>query len=172
MDLAPDQSPAVATALADRFRDTIDRTISPGLTVVIRQLPMTDLLLRGVLPNQVLTHVLWDHHPAQAEQSEQQRQQQQFEGYVRVNALGLVGVRLPDGTVAPIKLKVRGEADHDKGEIAPEHLTYLEHYNLYFHLLKEVVPPFASAPFRARRSDPGDAGAVAPSGDGVREESE
>lgn len=150
--------PTSAAAFAGRWQQTYVRELSPGFAVRLRKLPLTGELLRGTLPNQVLRRIRFEQQPFMDDRTEVERQRDNYEAALPI---------LSRAMVEP-KFVFNREPNIEKGEIGPDDLSYVELDNCYFYVVKEVVPPTETSPFRANGD--GSAGADQPvqPGEGVR----
>jgi hypothetical protein len=154
-----DDAVTSAAIFANRWEATYIRELSPGFKVRLKKLALTGELLRGTLPNQVLRRIRFEQQPFMDDRSDVDRQKDNYEAALPILARGMVEPRFVFGKET--------KADPSRGEIGPEHLSYVELDNAYFYIVKEVVPPPESAPFRANGHDgDGDGTALQP-GEGV-----
>lgn len=153
-------TPTSAAALAARYETTYTRELSPGVVVELKKLPLSDSILLGKLPNEVLRHIRFDGTDAYDTRDEGLVEAERFAAYEAILSRGMVRPKY--------KHSKAGAPDAAKDEIGPAHLSHVEMANAYYYIVKEVASPVADAPFSGpepdsrRSSGSGESGAPVP----------
>lgn len=154
----PAAVPATAAALAARYQTTYTRELSPGVVVELKKLPLTDHILTGKLPNEVLRHLRFDGGDAFDTRDESQVEAERFAAYEAIMSRALVNPKYKHSKYGP--------PDPAKNEAGPANFSYIEMQNAYYFIVKEVAPlepPFpAGQPVGGGTGEPGPFGAALP----------
>lgn len=144
-------------------------TLRSGRTVELQPVNLTELLLSGLAPNQVI-NVCYFYDGLSAKDTAGERVAEILEARLMVIARGLKRPRLRLGPPENIMKVVLNKA---RGEVGPTFFKPDEITEMYDYVIGEAVPPIADLPFPATvATEPEAAALLARTGDGVQQESE
>lgn len=144
-------------------------TLRSGRIVELVPVSLTELLLSGLAPNQIL-NVVYFYDGGSGKEKAAERVKEILEARLMVCARGLTKPRLRLGPDPENILKVT--PNKARGEVGPTFFKPEEINEMYLYLIGEALPPIADLPFSDPPVEPEAAARAAPTGDDVRQESE